>query len=188
MVGHLGERLFDPCLTLLDDPTIDGRPGSASHDDEALPHRRQTYVERGELRRFAYDLKTAAQAGVEPTGNGERGLFSPPSPSFSNLVIVAGDRPVAEMVGGLKLGLLVDMPLGLGQGNAISGAFSNNLALAYKIENGEIVGRVKDVSIAGNVYRDLKAIEAISAESEWVDGSLLLPYILLPELSVVTKE
>jgi len=89
---------------------------------------------------------------------------------------------MAEIVAGIKEGLLVESPLGLGQGNVISGAFSNNLSLAFKIEGGEIVGRVKDVSIAGNIYQDLRHIKALSREAEWVYGGLRLPYILLPEL------
>jgi len=50
-----------------------------------------------------------------------------------------------------------------------------------------VVGRVKDVSIAGNIYEDLQQIEALSRESEWVYGGIQLPYILLPELNVVTR-
>jgi PmbA protein len=187
MVGRVGERLFDEKLTVADDPTLDGRPGSSSHDDEGVPRQRRPLVERGVLRGFLYDLKTAAQAGAEPTGSGKRSLFSPPAPAFSNVVIEAGETPVAEIIAGIEEGLLVEDPLGLGQGNIISGAFSNNLSLAFKIVGGEIVGRVKDVSIAGNVYQDLRRVEAISRESEWVYGGASLPYVLLPELNVVTK-
>jgi hypothetical protein len=46
--------------------------------------------------------------------------------------------------------------------NVISGAFSNNLSLAFKIEAGEVVGRVKGVSVAGDIYQDLQRIEALS--------------------------
>jgi len=187
MAGCVGERLFDDKLTLVDDPTLDGRPGSASHDDEGLPRRRRALIDGGTLVGFVYDLKTAVQAGAEPTASGERGLFSPPSPGFSNLVMASGDVPLAEIVASIDEGLLVESPLGLGQGNIISGAFSNNLSLAFKIERGEIVGRVKDVAIAGNVYEDLRRIEALSRESEWVYGGMRLPYILLPELNVVTQ-
>lgn len=187
MAGQVGEQLFDTHLTLVDDPTLDGRPGSSSHDDEGMPRRRRALIEDGVLRGFVYDLKTAALAGVEPTGSGQRGLFSPPSPSFSNLVVEGGDQPVDAIIAGIDQGLLVESPLGLGQGNIISGAFSNNLSLAFKIEGGEIVGRVKDVSVAGNVYQDLRTIEALSRESEWVYGGIRLPYVLLPELNVVTK-
>ena len=77
--------------------------------------------------------------------------------------------------------------MGLGQVNVISGAFSYNLSMAFKIENGDIAGRVKDISVAGNIYQDLQEIEAVSRESEWVYGGIRLPYILLPELNVVTR-
>jgi PmbA protein len=188
MRGQEGEQLFDEKLTVADDPTLDGRPGSSSHDDEGVPRRRNTLIDRGCLTGFIYDLKTAALAGTEPTGNGERGLFSPPSPSFSNMVLEGGQLPLDEIIAGIDRGLLVESPLGLGQGNVISGAFSNNLSLAFKIESGEIAGRVKDVSVAGNIYQDLRHIEALSRESEWVYGGIRLPYILLSELNVVTRD
>ena len=187
MAGRVGERLFDEKLTLVDDPTLDGRPGSSSHDDEGVPRQRRVLIDHGELCGFVYDLKTAAQAGAKPTGHGARGLFNPPAPSFSNLIIEGGDLALADIIAGIEEGLLVESLLGLGQGNVINGDFSNNLDLAFRIEGGEIVGRVKDVSIAGNVYEDLRAIEAISRETEWVYGGICLPYILLPELNVVTK-
>ncbi len=184
MAGRVGEHLFDGRLSVVDDPTLDGRPGSGSHDDEGFPRRRHVFVDHGVLLGFIYDLRTAAQAGTEPTGNGQRGLFSPPSASFSNFILQGGDVPLAEILGGIEQGLLVDSPLGLGQGNVIGGDFSYNLSLAYRIERGEIVGRVKDVSVAGNIYQDLRHIEAISRESEWVYGGMRLPYVLLPNLNV----
>ena len=84
--------------------------------------------------------------------------------------------------------MLVDTALGLGQGNVTSGAFSNTLGLAYKIEKGEIVGRVKDVSISGNVCDLLQDVPAVSRETEWTYHDLCLPYVLLPQMNVVAKE
>jgi len=92
------------------------------------------------------------------------------------------------MIAGIDEGLLVEDVLGLGQGNIISGAFSNPLSLAFKIEKGEIVGRVKDVSIAGNVYDLLKDVTAVSQETLWVYGGLCMPYVLLPEMNIIAKE
>jgi len=155
LAGKIGEKLFDDKLTVVDDATIDGKFGSAAYDDEGVAHRRNVLVERGVLQSFFYDLKTAAQAGVASTGNGERGLFSPPSPSPSNLLFAAGETPLADILAGIDEGLLVEDVLGLGQGNVISGAFSNPLSLAFKIEKGEIVGRVKDA--AGKVLGEVRA-------------------------------
>ena len=153
-----------------------------------MAHRRNVLVEQGVLKGFLYDLKTAAQSGVESTGNGSRSLFSPPGPSPTNLIFGAGETPLAEIIAGVDEGLLVENALGLGQGNVISGAFSNSLSLAFKIEKGEIVGRVKDVSIAGNVYDLLQNVAAVSRETEWVYYNFNLPYILLPDVNVVAKE
>ena len=188
MVGKIGEKLFDDKLTIVDDPTLDGKLGSASYDDEGVTHRRNVLVEQGVLKGFLYDLKTAAQSGVESTGNGARSLFSPPAPSPTNLMFGTGETPLAEIIAGVDEGLLVENALGLGQGNVISGAFSNSLSLAFKIEKGEIVGRVKDVSIAGNVYDLLQDVAAVSQETEWVYYNFNLPYVLLPEVNVVAKE
>jgi PmbA protein len=188
MRGKAGEKLFDGKITIVDDATIDGKFGSATHDDEGVAHRRNVLVDKGELKGFLYDLKTAAQSGVESTGNGSRELFHPPSPSPTNLVFETGQTPLADMIAGIDEGLLVENVLGLGQGNIISGAFSNSVSLAFKIERGEIVGRVKDVSIAGNVYELLPEVAAVSQESEWVYRFLNMPYVLLPVMNVVAKE
>jgi PmbA protein len=187
MAGKVGQKLFDDKITILDDPTLDGKFGSASYDDEGVAHRRNVLVEGGVLKGFLYDLKTAAQSGVESTGNGSRSLFSPPSPSPTNLIFAAGETPLADLIAGIDEGLLVENALGLGQGNVISGAFSNSLSLAFKIEKGEIVGRVKDVSIAGNVYELLQDVAAVSQETEWVYYNFNLPYVLLPDMNVVAK-
>jgi PmbA protein len=187
MADRVGEKLFDDKITIVDDPTLDGRFGSAPFDDEGVAHRRNVLIGGGELKGFVYDLKTAAQSGVESTGNGSRSLFSLPSPSPTNFVFDAGETPLAEMIAGIDEGLLADDALGLGQGNVLSGAFSNSLGLAYKIEKGEIVGRVKDVSIAGNVYDLLQDVAAVSRESEWIYNSFSLPYVLLDEMNVVAK-
>ncbi len=186
--GKVGDRLFDDKVTVVDDGTLDGKYGSAPYDDEGIPHRRNVLVENGVLKGFLYDLKTAAQSGVESTGNGSRRLFQPPTPEPTNLLLDAGNTPLAEMIAGIEYGLLVEDVLGLGQGNIISGAFSNPLSLAFKIEKGEIVGRVKNVSIAGNVYDLLREVTAVSRETLWVYGGLCMPYLLLPEVNVVAKE
>jgi PmbA protein len=187
MKGRIGEKLFDEKINLVDDGTIDGKFASAAYDDEGFPHRRNTLVDKGVLQGFIYDLKTAASAGVASTGNASRSLFNPPEPSLTNFVIQPGETPLQEIMTGIDQGILVEDLLGLGQGNIISGAFSNPLALAFKIEKGEIVGRVKDLSIAGNIYDLLKEVAAISRETQWVYNTFHAPYILISGMNVAGK-
>jgi len=185
LAGRLGERVFDRKLTLWDDPTLAARPSSSRYDDEGVPCRRKAIILQGALGSYLLDLRTAALLGASSTGNGAREIFTSPAPEPSCLVMEGGDRPVDDIVSRIDHGLLVEDVLGLGQGNEISGAFSNALGLAYLIDRGEIVGRVKDVSIAGNVYDLLTDVDALSSERAWVDGSNLMPYVLLPAMNVV---
>ena len=190
--NKVGEKLFDDKITLVDDGTMDGCYGSASYDDEGVPHRRNVLVEKGVLKGFVYDLKTAAQAGVESTGNAVRSLFTQPDVSFGNVILQPGLTPLKDIIASIEEGILVESLLGLGMGNTLSGAFSNPLDLAFKIEKGEIVGRVKDLSIAGNVYDLLKDVAAVSKESQWnynffYTPYVCAPYVLIPEMNVVGK-
>ncbi|MGI6368454.1 MAG: TldD/PmbA family protein [Anaerolineae bacterium] len=185
LAHRLGESIVDAGLTLWDDPTVAGRPGSAACDDEGVPAQRKALIHQGVARSFLFDLKTAALAGTQSTGNGSRSLFSLPSPSAYNLVLEPGETTYAEMLAGISHGLLVHSLLGLGQGNPLSGAFSNPVGLAFVIENGEITGRVKDVTLAGNIYALLSAAPQLSQEREWVYGRYHLPHVLIPELDVV---
>jgi PmbA protein len=102
-------------------------------------------------------------------------------------LLEAGEVPQADLLGSIQRGLLVDDVLGLGQGNILSGAFSNPVNLGFKIENGEVVGRVKNTAIAGNVYDLLRNVAGVSRERRWVYSTFCLPYLLLPELNIVAQ-
>jgi PmbA protein len=180
LAGKLGEKIADETFSITDNPLLDYAGGSGKYDGEGVPCQVTPLIEDGVVRYFLYDLDTAGRAGTKTTGNGV-------GCSPANLVIKEGHTPYEEMVKNTKEGLLVHNVLGLGQGNPISGEFSVNVQLGYKIENGEIVGRVKDVMLAGNTYEALKNIAAIGDKAEWAGGSLLTPPIQIAKLSVVAK-
>jgi len=181
----LGQQIAHPSFTLIDDPSIEFGPKTSAFDNEGVARKVTPLVENGILRNFIYDLDTAGRAGTHPTGHGtNRGT--------TNLVMDPGDKSFDEMVSNIQEGLMVHEFLGLGQGNPINGEFSVNVFLGYKIENGKIVGRVKDVMLAGNAYVALKDITAMSKEREWVSGpyaffSGLFPYVQVGTLHVTAK-
>ena len=183
-----GEKMWSELFSLDSDGTIDFALGSAPFDDEGVKMKRLPLVEKGAIKNFYYDLQTAGIVGVESTGNGLRGyIHSGPAPEVNNLIIPEGKVSFLEMVKDIKQGIIVDQVLGLGQGNIISGAFSNNVQLGFKIENGKIVGRVKDVMIAGNALQELNNIIALGNKAKWVSGKHKFPHIYLKSLSVSTK-
>jgi len=185
LVGRLGERVVDERITVLDDALIDYAASSAPHDTEGLASRRTPVIENGVLRCFLFDLQTAGLVGAEPTGNGLRDHVSQPNPGDNNTVVCPGDTSFEDMLRGMGRGLLVDSVLGAA-GHSLAGDFSVNLELGFLVENGEVVGRLKNCMLFGNVYDLLRdEVEAIGDTPE-MKGSLSLPPFCFKRVSVGT--
>ncbi|HSJ55744.1 MAG TPA: TldD/PmbA family protein [Anaerolineae bacterium] len=193
--GRLGEQAFDPRFALVDDGPRDFAPLSAPFDDEGVATRTKTLVDGGAVRQFLYDLKTAAQTGAQPTGNGFKradlftaGFHVPPQAAAATWVVPAGEEDLDAVAAGLDEVLVVENVLGLGQGNMMAGEFSNTVAPGFLMRRGEIVGRVKDTMIAGNVYTLLRdQLAAVGHRQEWVAGMVYAPGLLFDGVSVVAK-
>jgi PmbA protein len=185
--NKLGQRVFSDKFSLTDDSSAVFRPSSRPCDDEGVPARDTPLVEKGVVGSFLYDLQTAGMAGTASTGNGRRGGAGLPSPSPNAFVIAPGDATFDEMVGAIKEGLVVEQLMGASQGNILGGDFSGNVLLGFKIENGKIVGRVKDTMVSGNIYKMLRDIEVIGGEPKWVGGFLNTPPLFFPAVSVASK-
>jgi PmbA protein len=183
----LGEQVFDKRLSLWDDATIAYGVGSYPFDDEGVSGQCLPLVTNGLVTNFLYDLQTAALAGTQSTGNGQRAGGGSPRPDISSLILSGGDVSFQEMVEDMKEGLIVEQLMGADQGNLLGGDFGGNVLLGYKVENGEIVGRVKDTMIAGNVYQVLKELLGIGQEARWVGGILQTPPLYCSGISVATK-
>jgi PmbA protein len=184
LAGQVGKTILDERITVIDDALVDYGSASAPHDTEGLAARRTTLVEHGVLKNYLFDLQTAGILGAAPTANGLRSYGSQPSPGHNNTMVQPGDTPSAEMIGGIRKGLLVDSVLGGGMSNTLAGEFSVNVELGFLIEDGRAVGRVKNCMIFGNVYDLLKnGIEAIGDTPE-MKGSLSVPHVCVKDLSV----
>jgi len=183
-----GEEIFVSDFALWDDATIDYCPACSICDHEGVPRQRTPLVQGGTVSNFIYDLQTAGEAGAKSTGSASRSVGSLPSPSTSALIVDEGKASFEEMVSDIQEGLVVEQLMGATQGNILGGDFSGNCLLGYKVENGQIVGRVKNTMVSGNVYELLKEGVVIGSDSRWLGGSLRTPSIYCPSVSVAAKD
>ncbi len=184
LAGKIGEKLFDERLSIADDATLYRSPQSCPFDDEGVPTSRVPLVEEGLVTNFLFDLQTAGKVGASSTGNG---YGATPSPRGSATVVRGGEGTLEELIADIEEGILADYLLGGGQSNVLRGDFGGNLLLGYKIEKGEIVGRLKDTLISGNTYELLANIGRIGGRCEWVGGRLYAPPMVLEGVTVSTK-
>ena len=171
--GRLGEKILDESITLIDDPHVPFAPGAAEIDGDGVPTRPMTIIRRGVLEGFLYDLDSAGLAKARPTGHDGCQPHCPEVPP--------GGRPHQRLIADVADGIYLKELLGFGQGNIINGDFSCNVALGFRIRNGEIVGRVKNVMAAGNIYELLGSEVELSSDR---DPALRLPYAVIRGLNL----
>jgi PmbA protein len=181
------DRLMDvvtsDTLTLFQQP--DTGPYSCPFDDEGTPTQPLLFIREGRLQKFYCDRTTGRLLGTGTTGNGFRpGMGSYPTPGLVNLLIQPGKGSLCDLIGQLDDGLVVDQLLGGGAG--ISGDFSVNIDLGYRVQKGQITGRVKDTMIAGNVYTVLKQLVTLGGDADW-NGPCYTPSLIVEGISTTGR-
>lgn len=180
---RLHQMVLAPQLTLRQDPNFG--PFGCPFDDEGAMVQPLRLVERGKLQNFYADAKTGRELGTGTTGNGFRSdLGSYPTPRLCNFLVEPGTQSFEQLVASIDDGLILDQVLGGGPG--ISGDFSVNVDLGYRVKQGKIVGRVKDTMVAGNVYQTLQNPVILGNDSDW-SGSCWTPSAIVEGLSVVGR-
>ena len=187
LIDRWGEKKLDERISIADDPLHPMTPVTRPMDDEGMPSRRINFISNGVIGEPFLDLQTAGEIGKSSNGCGMRSVATTPSPSTSYIIMTGGDTHNDHMFRSIERGILVEQLLGAGQGNELGGDFRANLSLGFLIENGEVVGRVKDTMISGNVYEALNKIESISQSPEVVWGTRELPWVCTRGVEVATS-
>lgn len=184
----VGQRVAAETISIYDDGTYDYATGTRPFDDEGTPSQRTPIIQKGVLKNFLFDRKTAAAMKTSATGNGKRPrLTSPVSISSTTVVMEPGDSSFQAMVAGMKEGVIIDSLMGAWAGNPYSGMVNGNVQLGYKVENGEIVGRIKDCMFSLNLFEALlSGIVAISQERRF-RGESVVPYVMIDAGGISTK-
>ena len=154
--NRMGERLFAPGITIIDDPLR--RRGLRSHpfDAEGVAGERRALIADGVLTTWILDCATARELGLKTTGHAQRGVSSTPSPGSSNLHLEPGRQSPKELIADIEEGLYVTNLIGSGA-NMVTGDYSRG-ASGFWIEHGELTYPVSEVTIAGHlndIFRSL---------------------------------
>jgi len=187
--NKINEKIFDDKITIYDDPHARGYFWSRPFDDEGVPTRRLPIIDKGILKNFIFDLRTASEYGTESTGNGYKGRWSseaiskPVSPYPCHLVWEQGSLSVKEQIKSIDEGLICEDLLGAHSGNIVAGQFSMNVGTGFYVKDGKIIGRAIDTMISGNIYDIFKNIHSISKERNYE----LKPWVLFNGIQVAGK-
>jgi TldD protein len=193
--GRRGQRVANPLISVVDDPTLPGRRGSYLVDDEGVSAQQTMLVERGVLKTFLYDRLTAHKEGRASNGHGRRQSYHyRPVPRMSNTMILPGREDPEKILAELSRGLLVKK-MGGGQVNTVNGDFVFEVTEGYQIEGGEAAYPVRGATLIGNGAEVLRQIDRVGSdlgfglgtcgkEGQGVPVADAQPTLRIPEITV----
>ena len=175
----MGKAIFSPNITITDDPLRKRGLASRPFDGEGVASSPMDMVKDGILQNWFLDTATARELSLETNGRASRG-GSNPSPSRTNLTLLAGEKSPEEMMKDIGEGLYINELIGSGV-SLVTGDYSRG-ASGFWIENGEIAYPVSEITIAGNL-RDMFA-RMIPANDLDYRFSTNAPSILVENMAV----
>ena len=167
----IGEAVGPETLTLVDDPTLDGLPGSRRFDDEGWPSAPLVLIDAGRIAGLMLDRATALRARTAPTGGARRESYRDlPLPRMTNTFVREGPHDPEEIVRALPRGLYV-AELGRGQVDTASADFAFEVRRGYLIAGGRRVAPAGSCRIEGNGVRAIEAVTMIGSDLRFDSGS-----------------
>jgi PmbA protein len=154
LLDALGTTIFDSDVTIIDDPWLPRGFRSRAFDAEGLPTRPRNLIDGGVLTQWIAESASARQIGIDPTGHATRGISGAPGAGASNLRMLAGAVPPADLMADIIDGFYVTELIGMGV-NGLTGDYSRG-ASGFRIRDGLRAEAVSEVTIAGNL-RDIFA-------------------------------
>ncbi|MDQ0286532.1 TldD protein [Desulfofundulus luciae] len=169
--GKKGQKVAADIVTVIDDAGMAGHYGSYRFDDEGVPARKVTLIEKGELTDYMYDRLTASREGKASNGHGRRESYQhKPIPRMGNTYIAPGRMDPEKIIRETKNGLLVKK-MGGGQVNTTTGDFVFDVAEGYLIQDGEVGPMVRGATLTGNGPEVLRIVEMIGRDLGFTIGT-----------------
>ncbi len=161
----LGRRFGSDIVSIGDDGSAAGLRGTLPYDDEGTPTRKNELIRNGILVGRLHSRETAATMGERPTGNARAISFRyPPIVRMTNTSIEGGSGTFEDLISDIKLGVYAIEMVG---GQTFLENFSFSAAYGHMIRDGKVAEMVKDVVLAGNLFKSLQGIEGLAGDFRW---------------------
>ena len=168
--GKLGEAIGQPCLTAIDDGTLDGIWGSLKVDDEGTPTERTVLIENGILKTYMSDRIGAEEVGVKRSGSARRESYKyAPVSRMRNTFIAPGKDTLDDMISSVDYGLYAARMAG-GSVNPATGEFNFAVDEGYVIRNGKICEPVRGAALIGKGHEIMPRISMVGADLKMAAG------------------
>ncbi|MEW6307862.1 MAG: TldD/PmbA family protein [Bacillota bacterium] len=170
LAGKLGQQVGPPGVTVVDDPSRTGSVGAFPFDDEGTPARAVTILDRGTVAEYLHSRETARLLGAEANGHARAVSYRyPPIVRMGTIYLAPGPTPPARLVESMEEGIYLLGKRG-GQVNPARGSFQFNADRALWISRGKVAGRLRGVSLSGQILDILTAVAEVGDDLAFHTG------------------
>jgi TldD protein len=167
--NKINKKIGSELLTVVDEPRFP-EYGAYHIDEEGVKARKTILINQGILENFMTNLETSTKFGLPLTGNARALNYdNEPLVRMSCTYIANGSWTFEEILEDMKNGIYLVGFKG-GQVNPAEGTFLFTAKSGYLIKNGELVKRLRDVSIGGLTLEALKNVDAVANDLQFKDG------------------
>jgi len=153
-----GRRFAEDFVNIADDGSLAGEAGFIQFDDEGVPSGHTPLIKDGVLVGRLHNRETAARMDEQPTGNARAISYThPPIVRMTNTFLSPCEGEFEQLMADTENGIYAIGMLG-GQTNMEMFTFSAEEA--YRIRNGRLAEKLREVVLTGNVFETLANIDA----------------------------
>jgi PmbA protein len=188
-----GQKVINEALSITDNGLLEGGMSSGSRDAEGVPRKQQSLIEEGRLTTMLWSTRDAAQQVAEgrieaaaSTGSASAGGHqSPPSTGCTELFLTSqqGSRDWDRLLATMDNGYVVNSVMGAHTANPSSGDFSVTTSSILRVQDGEVVGALKQAGLSGNLAKALTGEvmlgNDVRRQGSYSSGSMHVPDVLL---------
>ena len=171
LAGRIGKKITSEQITLYDNG-LDTKSMAFPFDFEGTPKTKVLFIDKGIVKGVVHDRASALKAKTKPTGHAITPDESSEGAFGFNIFLKGGKTPRARMIENVKRGILVT------RFHYINGLIDTRNSVltgmtrdgTFLIENGEIVGGIKNLRFTDNIMKSFKTVKAISRETERIES------------------
>ncbi|ASJ11253.1 TldE-like protein [Thermococcus sp. P6] len=184
LVNKLNQKVAAEGVTIKDIGNMPNGYGTRKFDDEGVPTRETTIIEKGELKTYLLNTSMARKYKKQTTANA--GLIMPHA---WNIYLEPGDHTREELFEGVKKGIYITNVWYTRFQNYVTGDFSTIPRDGiFLVERGELKP-IRNIRVSDNLQRILQGITALTKESHhvhwWeVNTPVTTPYVLVRDVGI----
>ncbi|MBH46825.1 MAG: peptidase C69 [Halobacteriovorax sp.] len=157
----MDQMIANPCVSAVDDGTLDNEWGSISIDDEGMETQKTQLIKDGVLTSFMVDRIGSEKTGYARTGSGRRQSYRfAPASRMRNTFIEPGKNSLEEMIASVSKGIYCKK-MGGGSVQPGTGEFNFNAQESYLIVDGKIERPLKSATLISTGPEVLKQISMV---------------------------